>query len=378
MKFTISKEEFSLALSVVNQCVWGFSADRVILGNIFISVRDDWIYFKAVNWEVTESILFKARWIDIFDKWEVLVHAKKITSLVGMIWKDEDIEVLLLAKKLSLKTKKSDTKIAIMTGDFPSVFLENLWDDIELPLNFTESLKKTIVACHTSMSRPILTWVNISSSWSSLEFIASDTFRIAYIKLNYDWIGDFCINVPKYILADFIRAFSNVGWNSVKMSVSKDLNFIRFSINDSCFVYGALLNGNFPNIKPILPWRDELLSDDVEYKWIVKDRKELINAIKRVNVFAVEWEFSILFYFSDDVLNISTKDSKTGDVSISVPVDRIAWDLLIWVNSIFILEILEQLKSDEVVFYTKWQKLPVCIFDKNDSSFCYTVMPLRL
>lgn len=379
MKFKISKAELYSALSTAWAVIWWVKADSLIFDSILIHAVPQWIMFKWISWWVSECAIYVAKEsIEVIESWKCALPAKKALSFVGLLWSDEDVTISTSWSKINFKTVKWNTKFSWMdAGKFPEVFTGKVNNIINVPSEkLIDCLRKTIISCLGSDTRPTLWCVNISFSDGDISFSWADALRFSFtsfpVEEQHDWLS---LNVHRKTIATIIRSFSWLDKNqSVKISVSENSNFIRFESWPLIFM-SLLVKWNYPNIKKMTTSNQELASWDW-FRWTI-NRQELINWIKRVNLFAIECKNSWLFSFQEWQLKISSPLSQTWESEISLDLVSYGEDLEIKSDTLFFLDILNLLKCEFVDIYTKWNNLPVSIFDPEDLDYKYVLAPQR-
>jgi DNA polymerase-3 subunit beta len=113
-----------------------------------------------------------------------------------------------------------------------------------------------------------------------------------------------------------------------------------FTFNDmvlSC----RLIDGKYPNYEAVIPKENPNV--------LTIDRLQLLNSIKRVSIFANKTTHQIKLKFAGAELNLSAEDTDFADASNErLTCNYDGDDLEIGFNSRFIIEMLNNLDSDEV------------------------------
>lgn len=137
--------------------------------------------------------------------------------------------------------------------------------------NISKIKQKVAFASATNEKKPILTGVNFHASNNTLECVATDTFKLAYLKIdNVD--GEFNFTLAQSDLnnlADILP--SNI---DIDIKYNKRATFTFDDTIYSC----KLLEGNYPKI-------DTLIKPKYEQISILLNKKELLDSLEVLNVF---------------------------------------------------------------------------------------------
>ena len=138
-------------------------------------------------------------------------------------------------------------------------------------------------------------------------------------------------------------------------------------------MYGSaavLIDGNFPNYKQIIP-------DNNDTKAIVKVA-DLSGILKVASLFARENANSVNIYIrSKGKIEVSATSSQIGDSSSVIEAEVDGKDGDISFNSKYILDVLSNIKEENIEFEISGKLNPGVIRLEGKKDYTYIIMPLR-
>lgn len=217
----------------------------------------------------------------------------KVIQLLRTLNKDFDVEI---NQKLKVSCENINFESALLTE--PKQKLEyNIDFPYELELN-TNDLKQALDFVGTNEARPILTGVNVNTEG---EIISTDSF-IIYASLVAN--SNTNITIPKDFLINTLKEI-----DEEKITVSFDGTKCMIKNKNQLFI-SNLINGNYPNAKPIIIKGNKSVNIDYEslkqYLSIIKNLSQEIACIDFVGSQATA---------TTDLQNYTQKLNITGDVN---------------------------------------------------------------
>jgi len=371
MEFIINKDDFAKGLHRV-QSIVEKKGTMPILYNVLLEAKLNELTITATDLEVGLKGTHPA---EISQEGKATLSAKKLYEVIKE----------LPEKKVSLKMKENQW-VQILSGKslfkimgleaekFPSLpsFEEENFIAAETE-TLKEMIEKTIFAVSTDESRYNLTGVffsqRISEEDKALRMVATDGYRLSLIErsLNTEVQGlEKGILLPKKGLAELSKLIDEGGeklWFKIKNN-----NFIVKK--DKVLLIMRLLDAEFPDYRQVIPSKTK--------KNISLKRNQVLDSLRRVAILSSEKTKGVKFNFSQDLLELSSYNPELGEAKEEVAVEYKGEDFLIGFNSRFVLEVLNSLKSEDVVFGLEDSSSPVLIRPANDERHTCVVMPMRL
>ncbi len=373
MKFKIKVNELKKGLDIVNHAVNSITTTP-ILENILIKVNYDHVILTSNNLETAIEYKLKNQ-IEVISEWAYCIPSKLFTNYINLVLDDEveielnrdSVEVISESGKISIK--------GIESGDFP--LIPNIKEEVSLNIDSKILIKavwKTIFSSAEWNIRPTLAWILVNLKWNQATFASTDSFRLSEFKTNL-W-ADNMINFSQIIpskTASELRSIMS-GENKVKI-VSWDSQIAFFFGNTKYF--SRLLNGKFPDYLNFFPTNYSTKSEI--------NRADLIQALKKINLVSKENNYSIKMSFSaENWIVLETNETQIWESEIKL-IWAIQWeDNIIWINSVYFLEVLWVIDSTHISISFESALAPILITPlvdpekKEKDSFKHIIMPLKI
>ncbi len=365
MQFSCEKSDLQKALSVVQKAINSHNTLQ-ILGNICITAKENIVEFTATNLEIAISTSIEA---NIIKEGKTTVPSRLFVNYVSLL-KNGEIDINVQSgDTLEITSRDSQTKIkGISAEEFPDI--PTFTPDFTFYLS-GEVLKKAIervaFACSASSARPVLSGVLFWINNNELRMVGTDSYRLSEqtIALSEQFPESKCI-VPARTLQELSRIIE--AKDDIKINVSK--NQILFSTNTT-EISSRLIEGNFPDYKRIIP---------VDKKGtFTVSRSDITLAVKRAGIFAKEMDNNIIkVELSNEGLKITTDETEIGSGNTLVDGEIEGEGEIVALNSVYFLDILQVLHSENVRIVVKEQLSPVKILSAEDDGFTYILMPLKV
>lgn len=200
-------------------------------------------------------------------------------------------------------------------------------------------INNTLFATADDELRPVMNGIFCELSEDSLTFVASDAHKLVrYKRTDAKANGDSSFILPKKPASLLKNILTREQGSIIVEFDSKNAHFTLPHYTLVC----RLVEGNYPSYNGVIP-------TDNPNKLII-DRLKFFNALKRVSVFSNQASNLIKLQLTGNQVTVSAQDI---DFSISA-YERIACqyegdDLEIGFKSVFLIEILQNLQSSDVV-----------------------------
>lgn len=225
--------------------------------------------------------------------------------------------------------------------DFPQ--LPSLKDDkssVQIPADvLLNGLTNTLFATADDELRPVMNGVFFELSTKELTFVASDAHKLVrYTRTDAKSDSDASFIMPKKpssLLKNILPKEKG------EVLIEFDMKNAFFTLSNYKLVC-RLVEGNYPSYNAVIP------SDNPNK--VIIDRLKFYNALKRVSVFSNQASNLVKLQLTGNQMTVSAQDI---DFSISayerIPCQYEGDDLEIGFKSLFLLEILQNLNSADVV-----------------------------
>jgi len=376
MKVVIQQNQLAHGVSVVARVVTPRST-LPVLSNILIKTDGDRLRLSATNLELGISA-----WIDAKVETEggLTVPARTFADLVSNL-PNQDVTLTVDTRTQSLNVKcgtlNTDIK-GISAEEFPPMPAPDL--DTAIPLNvgnFKEMISQVVFAASTEDSRPNLTGVHMSFDDEILEMAATDGYRISISRATMADMGKQKLEalVPARALSELSRVAVN-GEETLKMTFPPGRGQVIFHLKDVELV-SQLIEGNFPNYNAIIPPTFKTRT--------VLSTADLLKACKQTEIIAREGNYIARLDIQPSEgeigtaqLDISANSEQTGSSEVIVDASVEGVPLLISFNIRYLREVLEVIKTPNVILETNAANTPGLLRPVDDDSFKHIIMPMNI
>ena len=325
-----------------------------ITSHILITTDGKILSTKATDYEI--GLILQTHAHTVNTPGSVTANGKKLLDIIRIL-KDEELELELIKETLHIRQKHSNFKLpTYKSSEFP------LFPSIEEKPNITinsqiliESLKKITPAADTNNPKFELNGALIDIKTNHINFVSTDTRRLALVHIENQNDHELSIIVPKKAIIEIQKLFPN----NIEIYYDNTHLIIK---SDNTLFFTKLINGKFPDYTRIIPKEAS--------RSITLQKTSFISAIKQITTISNDLKLtfshdSILFEsLSDD--NIEAKTTLEIDNGFVTP-------FLLAINSRYILDFLGQINTNEFTLEANESNQPFVL--KSDN-FKTIVMPI--
>lgn len=344
-----------------------------VLSNVRIEALGDGISFKATDMdtEITEIVDAK-----VSETGAITAPAHMLYDIVRKLVDGSQVELSFPDEKgqLSIATGRSKFSLStIPAEDFPVIASD------KLPINFVmakDELKSVIdrtkFAVSTEETRYYLNGIYVHAKKDGdikvLRVVATDGHRLACVESPLpsgaeDLKG---VIIPRKTIAEIRKLLDDNDAGNISISLSE--NKIKFSFGDVALT-SKLIDGTYPDYERVIPTDND--------KNLEIPAKELSSAVDRVSVVA-ERTRAIKLLASKEKITITTSSPDLGSASEELSAKYDAESIEVGYNFRYLLDILAEIKGENVRVSFSDASSPSVIHDTSDSSALYVLMPMRV
>jgi DNA polymerase-3 subunit beta len=234
------------------------------------------------------------------------------------------------------------------------------------------AIEKTIFASGNDDLRPVMSGVFFQLSKDDLTFVATDAHKLVkYSRKDAKASKSSAFIMPKKPL-NLLK--------NVLGSIDEDVN-VSFNDTNASFEFAEttlvcrLIDGKYPNYEAVIPKENP--------NKLTIERNSFLSSIKRVSIFASKTTHQVRLKLSGSELNISAEDNDfNNDAKERLTCQYDGDDMEIGFNSRFLIEMLSNLSSDEVILEMSAPNraglLSPANSDNSDEDVLMLVMPVML
>ena len=342
MKFVVSSSDLLSHLQAISRVISSKNT-LPILDNFLFKLENSELEITASDLESTFITRMKLE--NASDPGSIAIPAKILLDTLKE-FPDQPLTFDITLDTLSVVIISANGQFNIIGQngiDFPQV--PTVKDDkkTSLRLNYDvlmNGINKTLFATADDELRPVMNGIFVELTSKSLTFVASDAHKLVRYRRNDIKPGtDASFILPKKPASLLKNILPK---ETADISIEFDDKNAVFTLTNFTLV-SRLVEGNYPSYNSVIP------TDNPNTLTI--DRLELYNSLRRVSVFANQASNLVKMAITGNELTVSAQDL---DFSISA-YERLNCqyegdDLEIGFKSLFLVEILSNLSSGDVIF----------------------------
>lgn len=372
MKFTIERSILLKTLSHMQSVVEKRNTIPV-LSNVRIEATGEGINFKATDMDTEITEIADAK---VFESGATTAPAHMLYDITRKLNDGSEVEITFPDEKGQLTIAAGRSKFSLScigVEDFPIISGD------KLPIEFTmqkEELKdvidRTKFAISTEETRYYLNGIYMHAKTEGetkvLRVVATDGHRLACVESPLPAGAENLAGViiPRKTINEIRKLLDDVSIEEISVSLSE--NKVRFEMQDVALT-SKLIDGTYPDYERVIPTDND--------KELELDVKELSNAVDRVSVVA-ERTRAIKLITEKNKIIIATSSPDLGSASEEMEAKFEGGNLEIGYNFRYLLDILGEVKGDNVKISFTDGSSPSVIHDTSDTSAIYVLMPMRV
>ncbi len=309
-----------------------------ILDNFLFELDHNSLKVSASDLETSMSAMLQ---IDSNSKASVAVPSKKLLDILKSL-PDQPITFTIEDNAtVDLSTENGKYTIPFYPGEeFPKpTTLDEAQQTIVTSEVLSSAIGKTIFATGNDDLRPVMSGVFFQFSTQGLTFVATDAHKLVKYSRT---------DVTSNEVVEFIMPKKPL--NILKNILATMDTEVKMEFNDSNATFSfenyhlicRLIDGKYPNYEAVIPKENP--------NKLHIDRNLFLNAVKRVAIFSNKTTHQIRLKIAGTELNISAEDLDFSNKGVErLTCDYRGDDMQIGFNAKFLIEMLSNLDSDEVM-----------------------------
>lgn len=361
MDLQITQQNLDKALTTVSRTA-NTRSTLPILNNILLTTTNNRLRLSVTNLDiaVTEYVGVK-----IAKEGTLTVPARLFQDFVSNL-PSGTVRLKQNNNKLEITTENNQSTLnGISAEEFPvmpKIEDGNVWAIGSAELK--EALQQVAFAASKDDTRPILTGVLIKSQNDKLLVAATDSYRLAEktIKLKQK-PNQFLI--PANAAQELLRIINDQG----EIEVTNNDQQVRFKTNTTELI-ARIIEGEYPDYQKLIPQKFSSTA--------LMSKNDLVNITKISSLFARESAGSITIKLdkNDKKVSIQSVSSQVGENCSSADAE-VEQDGEITLNSNYLLEALQAIKSDKISISFNGKLDPLVVKNPDQSDYLHIVMPLN-
>lgn len=375
MKISVLQENLAYGLGIVSRAVSSRST-LPVLSNILLATDEGRLRLSATNLELGITCWIGAK---IEEEGSTTVPSRTFNDLVSTLsGQAVDLSLTVRTQTLNVLSGTSNTNIkCIDAQEFPPMLAADISDGIQINVaDLREMIQQVALAASSDEARPVLTGVMVKVEGNTVTMSAADGFRLSRrrLELSSPVSQDFAAIIPARALSELARVAGDAD-QVVTMSLPKERNQVVFHLKDIELI-SQLIEGTYPNVEQVIPKSHTTRT--------IVSTAAFLKACKQAEIFAREGTHiaRINVVPGGDLqpgkVEISGQSEETGFNQTDVEASIEGSALLIAFNVRFLREVLEIIKTPNVVLETMADNSPGLIKPAGEQDFLHVIMPMHL
>ncbi len=375
MRVTVLQENLAHGLSIVSRAVSPRST-LPVLANVLVATDEGRLRLSATNLELGITCWIGAK---IVEEGSTTVPARTFTDLVATLPSDQvEMSLNVRNQKLNVRCASSNTDInCIDAQEFPPMPVPDLSDGVALNVNeFKEMILQVAFAASSDEARPVLTGVLLNVQGNQITLQAADGFRLSIRKaeLSSPITHPIKAIIPARALSELARIASD-GEGSVTMVMPQGRGQVIFHMKDVELV-SQLIEGAYPDLEQVIPRSHQSRT--------VISTSAILKACKQAEIFAREGSHIARIQITPGAENqpgtveISGQSEETGFNQTVIDANIEGKELLIAFNVRFLREVLDVVKTANIILETNIETTPGVFKPAGEDNFLHVIMPMHL
>ncbi|WP_433601978.1 DNA polymerase III subunit beta [Candidatus Profftella armatura] len=340
-----------------------------ILSNILVCKNSEKISFLSTDTEVQITTYTAVGYGN--SSINIIVAARKFIDILRSLPETEKVTIYIENKHMLIKSGKS--KFTLQTLDakeYPIMTLNSKYD-FEFTLS-QKTLKCILNMVYFSIAqqdiRYYLNGLLLSFQKKNIIAVSSDGHRLTYYQVNIDKKFSSCsdIIIPRKTVFTLQRLLENKE-NPVELKISNNQIKIIFS---NIEIISKLIDGKFLDYKYVI-------SNKYEKSFLV-NRNKLLRSLQRISIISNDKLKGVRLVIKPNYLKITVSSSNREKASEELEINYNGKDVDIGLNISYLIEILNNLKNENIIISLSDSKSSVLISIPEDNNFQYTLMPMRI
>ena len=325
-----------------------------ITSHIYLEAKENELLVKATDYETGLKTIITD--VKVINPGNATANGKKLLDIVRIL-KEGVVTLSTLDDTLQITQNQSKFKLPMFDADeypkFPDI---DALPQIDIKAGeFISSLKKITPAIDTNNPKFELNGALIDIKEDKINFVATDTRRLAIVTLEQAMEKSFNLIIPKKAIIEIQKLF----FDDITMYYDETYLIIK---SGSYLFFTKLINGKFPDYERIIP-------KSLNYT-LTLPKDKMVEAIKQITIASNEIKLTFL---KDRIIfkSLSQENIEAQtEIEIATPFEE---KFVMAVNSRYILDFLNNIETTEFTMGINEAELP---FELASQNFITIVMPI--
>lgn len=370
MKFIVSSSALLKQLSSINGVVTN-NPVVPILENFLFEIKDSMLTITASD---LETSMITELHVEAKENGRIAAPAKILLETLKNL-PDQPVTFTIDEETYTIEISSSNGRYKLSgenATDFPRVPVVQGGNAIEIPSNvLARAINKTIFAVSNDELRPAMTGIYVQLRSDNVTFVATDGHRLLrYRRTDIATSQEASLIIPRKAFM-LLKSTLPSEATAVRMEFNQSNAFFSF---DNIRMICRLIDERYPDYENVIPVQNP--------NKLVIDRQDLLSSVKRISIYSNKTTHQIRLKLTGSEMQVSAEDldfSNEANERLSCQYE--GEDMEIGFNAKFLMEMLNNLDSDEITFELSTPNragLLMPIVNEDSENVLMLVMPVML
>jgi len=370
MKFIVSSSALLKQLSSINGVVTN-NPVVPILENFLFEINDGTLTITASD---LETSMITELQVEAKESGRIAAPAKILLETLKNL-PDQPVTFTIDEETYTIEISSSNGRYKLSgenATDFPRVPVVKGGNALELPSNvLARAINKTIFAVSNDELRPAMTGIFVQLRSDNVTFVATDGHRLLrYRRTDMSTSQEASLIIPRKAFT-LLKSTLPSEATAVRVEFNQSNAFFSF---DNIRMICRLIDERYPDYENVIPVQNP--------NKLVIERGALLSSVRRISIYSNKTTHQIRLKLTGSELQISAEDldfSNEANERLSCQYE--GEDMEIGFNAKFLIEMLNNLDSDEITFELSTPNragLLMPIVNEENESVLMLVMPVML
>ncbi|MDD3370343.1 MAG: DNA polymerase III subunit beta [Alphaproteobacteria bacterium] len=371
MKLTLSRDTLLKSLGHIQSVVERRNTIP-ILANVLIRATAEDVSLTATDMEIEINEAVKA---EIGKTGAVTAPAHTLYEIVRKLPEGAEVEISATGSgQLTLASGRSHFKLGCLPiEDFPVMPGADLKHSFQMSASdLRDLIDRSRFAISTEETRYYLNGIYLHATKNEkvdvLRVVATDGHRLARVEMPAPEgaMGIPGVILPRKTVAE-VRKLIDESGDGVEVALSETK--VRFTFG-GIVITSKLIDGTFPDYERVIPSAND--------KMLEVAARDFASAVDRVATISSEKSRAIKLGISQGQVVLTANSPEAGSATEELEAKYDGAQLEVGFNANYLLDILQQIKSDGARFMLADATAPAIVQDVSDMSALYVLMPMRV
>ena len=368
MKFKIEKNKILSSLKFCNSICSLNPMSSPILASLLIEVKKDYIKLISSNNAISSELIIDQNDFECILEGKILIKSKTLYDIIQKLDNGTIIFEKIDDNILSIKSNDFTSNINLLNfEEYPNItFNLEKYNEIKFNINNLIEIETKLqnLVKNSQENVTILNGINFNVNNNLLEVVASDSFRIGYLKYNVNFNGNLNFTIDPIVLKVLSNLYSN-NQEEITFKINNEKILIEYEKTN---IVIRPFQEKYPNIKTLFV--DDFLTE------IKLNKKELNNSIERSLILNSNRTNPTLNFTlqNDNEILLESSSNEIGFSSEILKIEKIKGDNLKFkINIPYFLSLLKNIDGEEITIHYNSEISPIFIKDISQENFIQLV-----